>query len=134
MQPRTAGASIDCSGGGSSLKALRSLFGFTVLALAIYGGYKTLPVALHAYEFEDAVNEEAKLNAYTKRSEVEISQTLMLKAHNLDIPLKPEQLKVLRFNNELSIKADYSIPVDFAPYPFELSFHPEAKYTHYAGL
>ena len=116
------------------MKLLRSLFGFGLLALCIYGGYKVVPVMMSAYEFEDALKEEAKLNAYTTRSEGEIRDTLLRKARSLDIPLTAEQLRVMRINNELSISAEYSMRVDFAPYPFELSFHPQSKFTHYAGI
>ena len=52
------------------MKLLRSLFGFTLVALALYGGYKVLPLAMSAYEFEDALKQEAKINAYNQRSEL----------------------------------------------------------------
>ena len=116
------------------MKLLRSIFGFAVLALAIYGSWKVFPAMMTAYEFEDALKQEAKINAYNNRSEQEIRDTLLRKAKSLEIPLTADHLKVQRVNNELAISADYAIHVDFAPYPFDMNFHPQSKFTHYAGL
>jgi hypothetical protein len=116
------------------MKLLKSLFGVGILVLLVYGGYKMLPTYMAAWEFEDAIKEEAKLSAYSNRSEADIHDALMRKAHELEIPLDEKQLVVRRDTGELVISADYSMHVDFAVYPFDLSFHPSSKMRRFAGL
>src|SRR5437588_6280924 len=98
-------------------KSLKSLFGVGIFVLLVYGGYKLLPAYMAAWEFEDAIKQEAKLNAYGSRSETEIRDTLLRKARELEIPLNENQVSVHRDTGELVISADYSMHVDFAVYP-----------------
>jgi hypothetical protein len=115
-------------------KTLKSLIGIGIFVLLIYGGYKLLPTYMAAWEFEDAIKEEAKLNAYGNRSDTEIRDTLLRKAHELEIPITENQVSVRRDSGELVISADYTLHVDFAVYPFDLSFHPSSRMRRFAGL
>jgi hypothetical protein len=116
------------------MKTLKMLFGVAVFVLLVYGGYKVLPAYMAAWEFEDAIKEEAKLNAYGSRSEAEIRDTILQKAHELEIPISEKQVLVRRDTGELVISADYSMHVDFAVYPFDLNFHPSSRMRRFAGL
>ncbi|MBV8205725.1 MAG: hypothetical protein JO041_02955 [Acidobacteria bacterium] len=109
------------------MRTLRSLFGLALLAGLVYATYKAVPVYLSAFEFEDAIKEEARLGAYSKRSEEQIHDVLMKKASELQIPLEPTHLIVSRSGDDLNISADYAIPLDVPNLPLSLKFHPSSS-------
>lgn len=116
------------------MKKLKALFGIAIFVGLIYGGYKVLPTYLAAWEFEDAIKEEAKLNAYSSRSETEIRDTLLQKAKELEIPITEKQVMVRRDQGELVISADYSMHVDLMIYPLDLDFHPSSRMRRFSGI
>ena len=62
------------------MKTLRAVAGFAFVVALFYGCYKLLPVYLAAYQFDDAIQEEAKLAAYSPRTEADIQATILKKA------------------------------------------------------
>jgi len=116
------------------MKMLKAILGIAFLVLVVYGGYLLLPTYLAVYEFEDAIKEEAKLNAYGSRNEIEIRDTILRKAHELQIPLTADHVSVRRDSGELVITADYAMHVDFVPYPFDLNFHPSSRMRRFSGV
>src|SRR5947209_4845389 len=116
------------------MKLLKLIFGIGLVVLVVYGGYLLLPAYMAAYEFEDAIKEEAKLSAYSTRGENEIRDSVLRKARELQIPITPEHITVKRDSGDLVIAADYSMHVDFVPYPFDLDFHPSSRMRRFVGL
>lgn len=109
------------------MKSIKALFGVFIVAAAFYLAYKVMPPYFANYQFEDVVDNEAKMNSYTTKSEQEIRDGLVKKARELDIPLTAEQVKVQRMGTELAISADYTVHIDIPFYPFDLHFTPASK-------
>lgn len=109
------------------MKTIKALFGVFVVVAIVYLGIKVLPPYFANYQFEDVVDNEAKMNSYNQKSEQEIRDGLVKKARDLDIPLKSDQVKVQRMGSELSISADYTVHIDIPVYPFDLHFTPASK-------
>jgi hypothetical protein len=92
---------------------------------------KLVPPYFSNYEFEDAIKNEALQSTYGTRSEDEIRESVVKKAHEYDIALTSKQVKVIRTGNSgtgtLTIEADYSIPVSLPGYATTLEFHPSSS-------
>ena len=106
------------------MKTVRLLFGIFVLVAAVYVGFSVVPHYLNNYRFEDAMEVEARLNAYSAKSERDMQEALYKKARELNLPLKAEQIKVRREGGEIRIWTEYSVTVDLPGYPLVLKFQP----------
>ncbi len=109
------------------MKSLKALFGLFVVVAAFYLSWKVIPPYFSNYQFQDEIENQARYYSYNVRSDQEIKETLVKKAHEYDIPLTTDQIKVQRVGSELTISADYTVHVDIPMYPFDLHFTPETK-------
>jgi hypothetical protein len=109
------------------MKTIKALFGVFVVVAMMFVAYKVLPPYFANYQFEDIVDNEAKMNSYNQKSEQEIRDGIVKKARDLDIPLTSEQVKVQRMGTELEISADYTVHIDIPVYPFDIHFTPASK-------
>jgi hypothetical protein len=110
---------------------MKLVLGFGVFLAMIVLGIKVIPPCFSNYEFEDSLKEEALQSTYTTRSEEDIRKTVMKHAHEYDIPLTPQQVKVSRIGGfgtgTLNIEAEYSVPLDLPGYSTTLNFHPSSS-------
>jgi len=92
---------------------------------------KLIPPYFANYQFEDAIKNEALQSTYGSRSEEEIRESVIKKAHEYDIDLTRTQVRVIRTGNSgtgsLTIEAQYSIPVNLPGYSTTLEFHPSSS-------
>jgi len=110
------------------------LFGIAVFVALGLAMFKLVPVYMSAYEFEDAMQEEAKLDVYSTRSEDQIHDIMMKKARELEIPIASEQLVVKHIGDDLTISANYVVHVDFPSFPVDLKFHPSTSGHRLTGV
>jgi len=109
------------------MKSLKPVIGVLLVVAALYAAWLVLPPYISNYEFQDDVTNEALVNSYSNKSELDIRNTLAKKAADYGIPLKAEQIHVQRNGPELAIWADYSVHVDLPGFPLDLNFHPATK-------
>ncbi len=109
------------------MKSLKPVIGVLLVVAAIYSAWLVLPPYISNYEFQDDVTNEALVNSYSNKSELDIRNSLAKKAAEYGIPLKAEQIHVQRNGPELSIWADYSVHIDLPGFPLDLNFHPATK-------
>lgn len=90
-----------------------------------------MPPFFANYQFQDAIQSEAVLQAYSNQNEDQIRDSIFRKAQDLEIPMKEEQITVQRIggagSGTLAISADYTIHVDLPGCPLDLEFHPSSK-------
>ena len=107
------------------------LFGVGVILAVAFLGIKIVPVFFSNYQFEDFIKEEALHSSYSTRSEDDIRDAVIKHAHDLDITLSAGQVHVSRTgvngNGNLSIEAEYSVPIDLPGYSTTVEFHPSSK-------
>jgi len=107
------------------------LLGVVVVVAFIFVAFKMIPPYFSNYEFEDAIKNEAVQSTYSTRTEDDIRDTILKKAHEYDIPLTTKQVHVTRTGSNgaglLVIEANYTVPVDFPGYSMTLEFHPSTK-------
>lgn len=111
------------------MKSWRTVLGLVILAGGVYVGYRLVPPYFNNYQFQDVVESEARMNTYgaVRRSDEELRATIVKKAAELDIPLRPEQVTIERNGTGYVITADYTIHVDLPLHPVDLNFHTSSK-------
>ncbi len=113
------------------MSTVKLLLGIGVIAAIITIGVQVLPPFMNNYQFEDALNNQALAATYSNKSEDDIRDMAYKAAKEMDIPIKPEQIKVVRAGGmgtgTLSIEANYTVHVDLPGYPLDLNFHAATK-------
>lgn len=110
------------------MKSLKALIGILVVVSIFYVGYKVVPVYFNYYQFQDAVESEARLQTYSTKTADDIRDSMWKKAQELEIPLtSPEQIKVERTSGSVSISTEYTVHIDLPVHPFNLNFKPNSK-------
>ncbi|HXX18953.1 MAG TPA: hypothetical protein VEJ46_06090 [Candidatus Acidoferrum sp.] len=113
--------------GGSKLNLIITLL---VLAAIIFAGVKLVPVYFANYQFQDAMQTEARfaLSSYPRKSIDDIRDDIFKKAQELSIPTKKESIRVIvdGTSGNVDISVDYVVTVDMAVYQWTHEFHPHA--------
>jgi hypothetical protein len=110
------------------MKNLRGIVALVIVGAVFFVAFKVAPVYFNYYQFQDAIDEEARIQSYTGKTTSDIRDTVWKKAQQLDLPLaSPDDLKVERFGNTLSIQTEYTVHIDIPIHPFDLKFEPATK-------
>lgn len=113
------------------MATFKLMLGFGVFLAIIVLGIKIVPPCFANYEFEDTLKADAVQATYSTRSEEDIRNTVIKHAHDYDIPLSPQQVKVSRTGGfgtgTLNIEAEYSVPIDLPGYSTTINFHPSSS-------
>ena len=110
------------------MNRFKALFGLFLVVAAVYAAWMFLPLYISNYQFQDDLQNEALINSYSNKSDLDIRNTLAKKAADYGIPLKAEQIFIQRTGSELAIWADYTVHLDLIGWgPLDLTFHPATK-------
>jgi len=105
---------------------IKMLFGLFVIVGGMYTAFKVVPPYFEAYQFQDAIKDEATHDSYASKTEDEIRDSVFKKAQELDVPIAHDAIKVQRqgmqFNGTIIIHAAYIVHVDLPGYPLDLHF------------
>jgi len=111
--------------------SFKLIFGVLCIVGVAYVCAELIPPYFSNYEFEDAVETEARMATYSTKSEDAIRDTIYKKAQDLEIPLDKNQIKVQRTgpigSGSIMIEASYAVHVEFPGYPVDLQFNPSTK-------
>jgi hypothetical protein len=109
------------------MSSLKALLAVAILGSLVYVAYLVVPVYMSSYQFQDAVEEEARLDSYSQKNEQEIKDSVFKKAQSLGLPLTADQIHVQKVTNAVSISAAYTVHIDLPVHPFDLSFTPNSQ-------
>ena len=109
------------------MRSLKALLAVAIFGSLIYVAYRVVPVYMSSYQFQDAVEEEARLDSYSQKTEQDIRDSVLKKAQSLELPLTADQIHVQKLSNAVSISAAYTVHVDLPVHPFDLSFTPNSQ-------
>ncbi len=109
------------------MKTLKALAGVGVVAAMVYVAFLLVPPYFNNYQFQDAIESEARLASYGQKSEQEIRDIIAKKANEFSVPLTADQINVQRSGSEVQISARYTVHVDIPGYPVDLKFEPGTK-------
>ena len=96
------------------------IVGLIVLIAASYIAFKMVPVKVRAADLRKEIVDVARSAGVYR--EPQIRQKIMAKAEELEIPLEPENLEVVRKSDRVYIEATYVIPVEFPGYTYQWEF------------
>jgi hypothetical protein len=106
----------------------KALMGLLVVVLAGYAAFLFIPPYFNYYQFTDDVNTMAKFAAVNRQDEEQMRTDLMKKVREYDLPVKPEQIKIVRTEKGANITVDYQVVVDVAGQKqVPLDFHVQSK-------
>ena len=109
-----------------AMKALRSLLGIAILVAGFYVVWLIIPPYFKNYQLEDTIEQEARLNSYTAKTEEDMKSAVFRKAQELELPIRNEQIKVQRMGGTISITVEYTVHVALPFYPLDLRFNPSS--------
>jgi hypothetical protein len=110
------------------MKMLKTVLVLSIVAAGIFVGIKVVPVYFNYYQFQDAIEQEARIETYTTKSADEVRQSVWKKAQEYDLPLSsPEEIKVERTPGSVTIETEYTVHIEVPIHPFDLKFQPSAK-------
>lgn len=101
---------------------LKAIIGFLVVFGGLYVGWKLIPPYFHNYEFQDDLDEIARRNSYTQKTDDDVRAVVIQQAGSLDIPLKEDQIAISRNGDGMGISVHYRIHVDMIVHPMDLDF------------
>ena len=111
--------------------SIKMFFGIGVIVASVYVGAKLIPPYFDNYRFEDAIKNEATLDAYSSKSEADIRAVVFREAQELEIPVAEEAIHVQRQGMQgsafISISCAYVVHVDLPGYPLDLHFEPATE-------
>ncbi|MGZ4816531.1 MAG: DUF4845 domain-containing protein [Terriglobales bacterium] len=110
------------------MKTLKLLIVFAVIGAALYLAYLVAPVYWNYYQFQDAIESEARIQSYTGKSEADMRETVWKKAKQLELPLNSaDDIKVQRNGSFVAISTQYTVHIDVPVHPFDLNFTPSTQ-------
>jgi cell division protein FtsL len=105
----------------------QTLFSLGFLAAVVFVAIKTLPAYVNNFQLQDHIKQLTTQLAVRTRpaTPVEVRNEVVEFAQDHGIPLAPDNVKVT-ISRHVSIKLDYTVPVDLTVYTFRLHFTPSA--------
>lgn len=101
--------------------------GVVVLAgLLIFAG-AFAPIYLHNLQLQNFVSALAQRPPAETQSDDLVRTRVLDKAHQLELPVRPDNIKILRSGNGLRIDVRYFVRVTIPGYTVDLHFHPLAS-------
>lgn len=92
-----------------------------LLAAVVVVLVKAAPVRIRAAQLQDFMEEQAK---FAQRTNPEtLKKRIVNRAYELQIPLDPKNVKVVRGRGSIRMTADYTEPLDFYVYQRNWDFH-----------
>lgn len=101
---------------------LKGIIGFLVIFAGIYVGWKLIPPYFHNYEFQDNLDEIARRNSYTTKTDDDVRAVVIQEAGSFDIPLREDQISISRNGDGMGISIHYHVHVDMVVHPMDLDF------------
>jgi predicted membrane protein len=101
------------------------LIGLILLALAVFIAWKMIPVKVKAAELRQTVVDEAK-SAGTHNDD-RIKAAILAKAREDNLPVKEEDINIVRGNGEITVTVTYTIPIVFPGYTYNWHLVHEAQ-------
>ena len=110
------------------MKTLRGIIALAIVGFGFYVAIKVVPVYFDYYQFQDSIEEEARIQSYTGKSVNDIRETVWKRAQQLELPISsPDDLKIDRTGSSVSIQTEYTVHIDIPFHPFDLKFEPNTK-------
>jgi Domain of unknown function (DUF4845) len=110
------------------MKTLKVFLAVAVVAALVMVGLKIIPAYFAYYQFQDAIEEEARIQTYTTKTADDVRASVWKKAQEYELPLaSPEEIKVERTPTAITIETEYTVHINVPIHPFDLKFQPTTR-------
>ncbi len=92
-----------------------------VLLVGAAIAWVAIPVKVRTADFHDFMTDQAVYATRVRSSDL-IKKHILKKAQELQIPIDPKHLKVVRSESRIKIDADYTVPLEF-PFGWTYQWH-----------
>ena len=103
-----------------------TIVGLAVLLIAVYLGFKVIPVMVNAYSFRDFIEQEARFAALKKKDEL-VRQRVLRKAQELELPVTAASIIMKRSTTHFDIKVKYTVPIETPVYTYDWVFDEKTR-------
>ncbi|HSP13766.1 MAG TPA: hypothetical protein VLV78_03315 [Thermoanaerobaculia bacterium] len=100
------------------------LVGLVLVLIGLFIAYKIVPVKVRAAELRQEVVDQAK--SAGMRGDEKILAAILRKAEDNNLPVSAENVTIRRSQNSISVDVDYTVPVIFPGYTYNMEFHHHA--------
>jgi hypothetical protein len=97
-----------------------------VVAVLVLFAVVFAPIYFHNLELENFVSDVAARPGVESRSDDVVRSWVLDKAHQLDLPVRADEVKIGRSSSGMRIDVGYAVKVDLPGYTVNLHFHPGA--------
>jgi hypothetical protein len=97
-----------------------------VLAVLVLFAVMIAPIYAHNLELENYVSDVTARSDVQSRSDDVVRSWVLDKAHQLDLPVRADEVKIGRSSGGMRIDVAYAVKVDLPGYTVNLHFHPGA--------
>ena len=104
---------------------LGCLIGLIFLAIAVFIAWKMIPVKVKAAEMRQVVTDEAK--AAGTHDNDKIKGAIMQKVYDTKLPIKEDDVHIVRSNGEITVDVEYDVPIDFPGFTYKWHQHHHAN-------
>jgi len=106
---------------------LKTFISLAIVLLAIYSAVKIVPAYVSDYQLSDKMQEQARFAVVNRYTEDQTRANIFKVVQDLEIPAKPEAIKVAASNAVVKISLEYTVPVDLFFYHLDLHFAPSSE-------
>ncbi len=106
-----------------STARLRVAAGIAILAALIFFAALLVPVYWRNHQFQQSLDSIIARGA----SDDAMRAAVVESAARLRLPVRAEQVRLVRFGGRLQLEVPYAVPVDLSLYTVDLHFRPKAR-------
>ena len=109
------------------MQRVKAIFGVFLVVAFFYLLWKILPPYMAEYQFQQAIQDVARENEYSPLDENGIRDQVKKKITETGVPVDPQSVFIQKGQTDVIIGVNYSVHIDAALFPFDLTFHPATK-------
>ena len=111
----------------SGMITFKAVLVVALFVVLVYLGIKLVPPLVNNYQFQDELTTLAGFITYAaSRTEENVREEVLRKAKDLGLPIKPDQVRVVKSADSVYIDVRYNVMVETPAYTFNLKFNPRA--------
>ncbi len=110
---------------------IKGIIGFLAIAVAVLALFEIAPPMMANYSFQDDLKTIALMDGTNlQKTDDDVRLDVLRKAREHELPIEEKQITVQRIStpglSSVWVAADYSVPVSFPGYSFDMHFTPNS--------
>jgi hypothetical protein len=106
---------------------LNAIISLAFVAAVIFAGFKIIPVYVDNFQLQDYIQGQTPYWLTQRATAEAIRKTIITKGQDLDITLGDDDVTVQADQYKVTVKIDYTVPVDLKVYTLQLHFTPSSE-------